>query len=249
MTQDNHGMNSQPRFVTTHWSVVLRAGKSDEDDAKHALDELIRTYWYPLYSFARRAGREHHDAMDLTQGFFVHLLSGDALGSVSPDYGHFRSFLLASFKNFNANDHRSNATVRRGGQVQVISLTSPDFATRYGTEPVDDVTPELLYERQWVQSLLDCVHSRLAREFERADKAELFRLLEPHLTFSDHAISRGEVGRQLNLSPAAVGMSIYRMRRRYGELLREEVAATIDDTANIDEEVRMLMRIVCGPAK
>jgi len=129
--------------------------------------------------------------------------------------------------------------VRRGGRVNVISLTSPDFATRYGTEPVDDVTPDLLYERQWVQSLLDCVHSRLAQEYERADKAELFRLLEPYLTYSEHAVSRGDVGRQLNLSPAAVGMSINRMRRRYGELLRAEVAATIDDASNIDEEVRM----------
>lgn len=249
MTNDNQGMHSQSRFVTTNWSVVLRAGKSKSDDARNALDELIRTYWYPLYAYARRIGREHHDAMDLTQGFFAHLLSGDALGLVSPDYGHFRSFLLASFKNFNANDHRSNATARRGGHVQLISLTSPDYATRYGLEPALDVTPELLFERQWVQALLDCVHHRLAQEYERADKMELFRLLEPHLTFNDYDISRGEAGRRLNLSPAAIGMSIYRMRRRYGELLRAEVAATIDNTAKIDEEVQTLMRIVCGSAK
>lgn len=249
MTHENPGIQSPLRFVTTHWSVVLRAGKPDSDDARNALDELIRTYWYPLYAYARHIGRDHHDAMDLTQGFFAHLLGGDVLGLVSPTYGHFRSFLLVSFKNFNANDHRARATVRRGGRVNVVSMTAPDFATRYETEPVDDVTPDMLFERQWVQTLLDCAHSRLAQEYERADKTEIFRLLEPHLTFSDHPVSRSDVGRQLNLSPAAVAMSIYRMRRRYGELLRAEVAATIDETANIEEEVRSLMRIVCGPAK
>lgn len=232
------------RFATTHWSVVLRAGGSPTDDSQEALSELVESYWYPLYSFARRRGNNHHDAMDLTQGFFTHLLGGNALDSVLPAYGRFRSFLLASFKNFISNDRRARNAKRRGGAVTIGSLTGSEFAVRYDREPVDEETPELLFERRWVETLLNSVRCRLADDYERAGKTELFRLLEPHLTFADDAIPRAEICRQLSLSSAAVAMSIYRMRRRYAELLREEVASTLDDPADIDDEVRTLMAIV-----
>lgn len=238
------------RFATTRWSVVLRAGAGDGGDGasaadtRQALGDLIRAYWYPLYAFARRKGSGDHDAMDLTQGFFAHLLAGDALASVSPAKGRFRSFLLASFQNYMANQRRATGAVRRGGAVTTVSLGGDDFRARYDREPVDRETPEVLYQRSWVEALLTRVRSRLADEYGRAGKAELFALLEPHLTPRADAPPRAEVGRKLNLSPAAVAMSIHRMRRAYGDLLRQEVAATVDDPADVEDELCALMESV-----
>lgn len=223
---------------------MLRAGADPSEETRQALTELTYSYWYPLYAFARRQGHGDHDALDLTQGFFVHLLDGNALGTVSPDKGRFRSFLLASFKNFMANQRRAEETIRRGGAVTTFSLTADDFGTRFDREPVHNETPELCFQRSWVEALLLKVRSRLAEDYQQAGKAILFKLLEPHLTQLGDAVPRAEVARQLNLSSAAVAMSIHRMRRRYGELLRQEVAATVDDPAEVEDELRTLMAIV-----
>ena len=234
----------QARFNTTKWSVVLRAGAAGSAGKRDALHELIECYWYPLYAFARRCGNSHHDALDLTQGFFAHLLQGQALSAVSPDKGRFRSFLLAAFKNFMANQRRAAATLRRGGGVATFSLTDADFSTRYDHEPAIEETPERLFERSWVAELLARVRLRLAEEYRQADKSALFELLEPHLANCHDATPRTEICSQLNLSAAALAMSIHRMRRRYGELLRQEVAATVDNPADIDDELRALMALV-----
>ena len=226
---------------------MLRAGAAGSDETRDALNELIECYWYPLYAFARRCGNSHHDALDLTQGFFAHLLQGEALRSVSPDKGRFRSFLLASFKNFMANERRAAATLRRGGAVNTISLNDADFRSRYDREPAVNETPELLFERSWVEELLARVRARLADEYQQAGKQELFEFLEPHLANCREATPRAEICSRLNLSAAALAMSIHRMRRRYGELLRQEVAATLDDPADTDDELRTLMALV-GPA-
>lgn len=233
-------------FATTRWSIVLRAGRlADSHDTRQALNDLIECYWYPLYAFCRRQGNNDHDAMDLTQGFFTHLLGSEALESVSPEKGRFRSFLLASFKNYMANQRRAASTIRRGGAAIMLSLTAADFQERYDREPVNLETPELLYDRSWVQTLLHRVRVRLAEEYHHAGKSELYALLEPHLTHSgDDAIPRAEIGHRLNLSPAAVSMSIHRMRRTYGELLRQEVAATLDDPGDVEDELRTLMALV-----
>jgi len=223
---------------------VLRAGAAGSADTRDALNELIESYWYPLYAFSRRCGNSHHDALDLTQGFLAHLLQGEALSSVSPDKGRFRSFLLASFKNFMANQSRAAATLRRGGSVNTISLNDADFRTRYDREPAVNETPELLFERSWVAELLARVRARLGEEYQQAGKQELFEFLEPHLAGCHEATPRAEICRRLNLSAAALAMSIHRMRRRYGELVREEVAATVDDPAHVDDELRTLMSLV-----
>lgn len=236
------------RFTTTHWSVVCRAGATGSEDARQALGKLIECYWYPLYAFARRRGHGDHDAMDLTQGYFAHLLDGNALESVSPEKGRFRSFLLASFTNFISNQRRAATTIRRGGSTVTLSLTTIDFQTRYDREPVDRETPESLFLRSWVESLLMSVRTRLADDYRTADKGELFRLLEPHLSHRVDATPRAEICRQFNLSPAAVAMSLHRMRHRYGELLREEVAATVSDPAEVEDELRALMEIVSRTA-
>jgi RNA polymerase sigma-70 factor (ECF subfamily) len=236
--------SQNPRFSTTKWSVVLRAGLANSETSQQALAELIEAYWYPLYVFARRSGTTHHDAMDHTQGFFMHLLSGGGLGTVSPDKGRFRSFLLASFKNFMANQRRAAAAIRRGGAVSTLSLSTVDFGSRYDREPVNDETPEVLFERRWVETLLQRVRTRLGEEYGRAGKHELFQLLGPHLIDAENATPRDEIGRRMNLSSAAVAMSIHRMRRRFGELLRQEVAATVNDPAETEDELRTLMAIV-----
>jgi RNA polymerase sigma factor (sigma-70 family) len=237
-------LGAQVRFGTTRWSVVLRAGAAASDETRNALNELIESYWYPLYAFSRRCENSHHDALDLTQGFLAHLLQGEAFSSMSPEKGRFRSFLLASFKNFMANERRAAATLRRGGSVNTISLSDAEFRTRYDREPAINETPELLFERSWVAELLARVRARLTNEYQQAGKQELFGLLEPHLASCRDATPRAEICARLNLSAAALAMSIHRMRRRYGELLREEVAATVDDPAHVDEELRTLMAIV-----
>lgn len=239
----DRGQQRNAHFHTTHWSVVRHAGESGSEQAKKALTELIKIYWYPLYAFSRRQGSNDHDAMDLTQGFFTHLLSGDALGSVSPDKGKFRSFLLASFKNFMANERRTAGAIRRGGLATVLSLSTTDFQTRYDREPVDRETPELLFERKWVEALLQRVRALLAQDYERAGKTELYTLLEPHLAHHGEALPRAEISSRLKLSMAAVAMSIHRMRRRYGELLREELAATVDNPADVESELKTLLEI------
>ena len=139
------------------------------------------------------------------------------------------------------------ATLRRGGAVLTLSLTDADFRSRYDREPAVEETPERLYERSWVEELLARVRARLAEEYRQADKSALFELLEPHLSHCREATPRAEICRRLSLSPAALAMSVHRMRRRYGELLRQEVAATLDNPADTDDELRNLMAVV-GPA-
>lgn len=224
----------------------MRAGGDESDAAQQALAELTAAYWYPLYAYARRQGNGEHDAMDLTQGFFTHLISGHALESVSPEKGRFRSFLLVSFRNFMANQRRAADTARRGGAVTILSLSADDFQARFDREPTHDETPEACYQRNWVESLLAKVREELEDDYRQAGKSTLFELLEPYLTHRGDALPRAEISRRTNLSAAAVSMSIHRMRRRYGELLRQHVAATVDDPADIEDEIRTLMTIVSG---
>jgi len=232
------------RFASTLWSVVLRAGGPSSEETRGALDELVQTYWYPLYAYSRRCGNSDDDAMDLTQGFFAHLLECNALESVSPDKGRFRSFLLAAFKNFMANERRAAGAIRRGGKVQTFSMSEFDYRSRYDLEPTDERSPDRLFERSWVVTLLDLVQHRLEFEYQRANKKELFDLLKPHLTHRGKAVPRADICRQLDMSSAAVAMSLYRIRRRYGELLRGEVSTTVQDEADIEDELRTLMEIV-----
>jgi len=246
MTDSNQDLPAKKRFATTQWSMVLRAGAGDADGAQRALTELTKAYWYPLYAYSRRQGNAEHDAMDLTQGFFVHLLSGHALESVTPEKGRFRTFLLVAFRNFMSNQRRAADTLRRGGAVKVVSLAAEDFQARFDREPTHDETPEMCYQRNWVEALLGRVREELAADYEQAGKSELYRLLEPYLTHRGDPLPRAEIGKRMSLSAAAVSMSIHRMRRRYGELLRQAVAATVDDPGEIDDELRTLMAIVSG---
>lgn len=237
------------RFDTTSWSVVLRAGELQSDVQRQAFGVLYSVYWYPLYAFARRRGGSDHDAMDLTQGFFTHLLKGTALGQASADRGRFRTFLLTSFKNYSANQQRASATLRRGGGAVIHSLDADQFDQRYHREPAYEESPERLFHRSWATTLLSLVKARLAEDYRRAEKSTLFELLEPHLTHSSQSIPRSQIAQSLGLSSAAVNMSLFRMRRRYGELLREAITETVEDAEAVEDEINVLMSAISSSTK
>jgi RNA polymerase sigma-70 factor (ECF subfamily) len=234
------------RFNTTQWSVVLRACHSAADLERESWNQLIETYWFPLYAFCRRQNKSHQDAQDLTQSFFVHLMTAASLDTVSPLKGRFRSFLLASFRNFIANRKREASATRRGGGHQFFSLSADDVEARFSRGGDPDESPERTFDRLWVESLLQRTKDRLANDYGSANKQELFKLLEPHLMCDDNALSRSEIGKQLNMSQPAIAMSIHRMRRRYGEILLNEVSLTVDNPADTKDELRCLMAIVRG---
>jgi len=231
-------------FATTHWSVVLTAGQHDSPQAAAALEKLCRTYWYPLYAYVRRRGYSPEDAQDLTQGFLASLLSTPALGSVHPTKGRFRSFLLASLNHFLANEWDKARRLKRGGGQPAISLDTAE--TRYRAEPSEDLSPDRIFERQWSQTLLAQVATRLREDYEAAGKEALFNVLQVYLSGEKGLAPYRETAGQLGLGLDALKKAVERLRRRYGELLREEIAHTVSDPAEVDEEIRYLRSVVAA---
>jgi RNA polymerase sigma-70 factor (ECF subfamily) len=236
----------QPMFTTTHWSVVLAAGRTNEPLSAVALETLCRTYWYPLYAYLRRRGVGEHDAQDLIQGFFAQLLERDWLHGVEQQKGRFRSFLLASL-NYYLADERDRATAqKRGGGRPLISLDAQEAEERYRLEPVDDRSPDKLFERRWAMALLDQVLVRLAREFADAGKGELFKRLQPFLVAGGEAKTYAQVAVEADLSEEAFKKAVQRMRRRYQQLFRDEIAQTVASPAEVDEELQHLCEVMAG---
>lgn len=239
---DNDRIN-RARFQTTRWSVVLRVKDADNREAEEVWNELARVYWYPLYAFCRRKGSNDHDAQDLTQAFFVHLLNGNRFESISPEKGRFRTYLLRMFENFLSNQHRdANRLVRGGGQT-ILSLEQMDADARFSQSRVSNDSPDRAFDREWAVALLDRVKQRLFEQYERRKQSELFAAIRPHLLPRANESSYADLGRQLQLSPAAVGMAITRMRTRYRNILLEEVAATLERPEDLEDELRTLMSL------
>ncbi len=239
---------AKPRnyFATTRWSVVLNAGRSETTRGRDALAALCKTYWYPLYAYVRRQGHSPHDAEDLTQEFFARLLESESLAAVSPEKGKFRTFLLVALKRFLANEwHRANAR-KRGGNSFRVPLQGHTAETRYIAEPVEELTAEKLYERRWALTLLDRVLDRLRQEFNNAGKSELFEKLKPYLMAEKGAIPYAQAAGESGLNEGAFKVAVHRMRRRFRELFREEVAHTVAGSEEIDEEIRHLLAVF-GP--
>jgi RNA polymerase sigma-70 factor (ECF subfamily) len=244
MPRSSHQMTSSAargvEFAETQWSVVLRAQGLESSEARRALNTLCKTYWYPLYAFIRRRGYDREDAKDLTQEFFSRLLRNDFLRSVDRAKGRFRSFLLASVKNLLANEWDRARTHRRGGQYTIVSWDEDVGEDRYRQEPGHDLTADRLFERSWALVLLETTLKVLQAEYTAAGQAALFQALEPCLSGERQALSYAELGARMGMTEAAVKMTVLRLRRRYGQLLRAKVAGTVHDPREVEDELHHL---------
>ena len=236
------------RFRTTRWSVVLAAGDGDERTARAALEELCRIYWWPIYAFVRRNGHDAEAAADLTQSYFLSLLERRDLERMDPERGRFRSFLLVALRNFLAKQRERAHTLKRGrGQAPLsLDVDLEDAEARYVREPAGGATPEEEFERRWALTLLDRVLRTLRAEAEAAGAGERFELLAPHLTGHGKGVAYRQIGARLGISESAVKVAVHRLRRRFGELLRAEVAETVADERGIEGEIRALLAAVAG---
>lgn len=227
-------------FVTTHWSVVIRASGAESEAA---LEELCRTYWYPLYAFVRRQGHAPSDAQDLTQAFFARLLEKNYVADAQQEKGKFRTFLLVALKRFLADEWGRQHAQKRGGFQTIVSIDQEQAESRLSAEPSHDVSPDLLFERQWALTLLEQARLRLRGEYVASGRTALFEQLEGGLTKNETASPYADIATRLNLTVPAVKMAVQRLRTRYRELLREEIAKTVATPEEIQEEIRHLFSV------
>jgi RNA polymerase sigma-70 factor (ECF subfamily) len=227
-------------FATTHWTAVLAAGRGGSRNAHVALEELCRTYWFPLYAYVRRQGHSHEDAEDLTQAFFARLLEKNYLEGITSDKGKFRAFLLVAVKRFLANEWDRATRQKRGGGVMPLSLNWSEADTRYQINPADNLSPDKLYDRAWGVTVLERVISRLRDESEAEGKTKLYEQLKQFLMMGRSTIPYSQAAAALELTEGALRVAVHRLRRRYRELLREEISKTLSDPAQTDEEMHAL---------
>jgi RNA polymerase sigma-70 factor (ECF subfamily) len=235
---------ASPQFHTTRWSVVLRAADQPTSEANTALSWLCERYWYPLYAFARRKGQSAENALDLTQGFFANLLEKNAIGGADPKRGRFRTFLLTAFSNFLANEWDKQKAAKRGGGKAPVSFDAHDAETRYNREPSHELTAEKLYERRWALDLLERAVKKLEADWNAERKSIPFEKLKNCLTGNASAETYAEIGASVELSESAVKVAVHRLRKRYKEVLREEIASTVanpDNPAEIEAELQTLI--------
>jgi RNA polymerase sigma-70 factor (ECF subfamily) len=227
-------------FVTTHWSVVLSAQDPLSPRSREALESLCGAYWYPLYSYARRAGHSPPDAEDLTQGFFARLLQKDYLKAAARDKGRFRTFLLVALKRHLANEWDRQHAQKRGGFAPVVQIDQDLAESRFASEPAHHLSPDLLFDRQWAMTLIERAMTQLRQEYAASGRTQLFEHLHHCLARDESALPYAEIGARLNLSEAAVKMAVHRLRRRYREILQHEIAQTVSTPEEIEEEIRHL---------
>ncbi len=232
-------------FVTTRWSVVLSAGRKDSPHADAALETLCRAYWYPLYAYVRRLGHSPADAQDLTQEFFAQLLACNWVAAADRKRGRFRSFLLLVFKRFLANQWDKARALKRGRRIQFVPLPLDTAETRYARdEPADTATPEQVFEKQWAFTLLDGVLQRLRAEYEQDGKAALFEALKACLVGSRESHPYAVLATRLGMSEGAVKVAVCRLRERYRQRLKQEIAHTVASPAEVDAELRHLFHVL-----
>jgi RNA polymerase sigma-70 factor (ECF subfamily) len=233
-------------FVTTHWSAVLRAGGSDTTRARAALEQLCRNYWQPLYAYVRRSGHSREEAEDLTQEFFARLLAQNSVARADPARGRFRSFLLTSLKHFLANEWDKARAQKRGGGAQLLRLEFDTAETRCGSVVAPGDTPDRAFDRQWALALLEVVLGRLRQEYRDAGRKEMFLRLKDTLSGGRAEIPYRELGGRLGMSEGAVKVAAHRLRQRYRELLREEIANTVAGPEEVENELQALFAALGG---
>ena len=233
-----HTLAGPSRFPTTRWTLVVAAGDPQRKEARSALISLCETYWYPLYAYLRRGGHSADEAQDLVQEFFVRVLQGRYLDRADPEKGRFRSFILTSLKFFVADQgDRQRAQKRGGGAIVPLEISGGE--ERYQREPAHDETPERIFERRWALSLLDRVVGRLRDEFVQHGRPEHFERLKVFLLGQSDA-PYAPLAREMNTSEGALKVAIHRLRKRYRELFRQEIASTVANPAEVESELRYL---------
>ena len=231
-------------FATTHWSVVLAAADGGSAQARDALERLCKSYWYPLYAYIRRRGRSAHDAQDLTQEFFLQLLDHGTLSRADPRKGKFRAFLLVALNHFLTNEwHRAHA-LKRGGAYAFLSWDDCHAEERYRAEPLATENPEVLFEQRWAMTVVERAVGRLRQEFSEDGRSELFETLKTVLTGERTSEPYLSIAERFGTTEAAIKMSVVRMRRRFGEILREEIAHTVAAPQDVDDELRHMIGVL-----
>jgi RNA polymerase sigma-70 factor (ECF subfamily) len=231
-------------FGTTHWSVVLAAGDDESASSRDALEKLCLVYWRPIYTYVRRRGHAPQEAEDLTQSFFAHFLERKLLTVVDRQRGRFRTFVLHACEYFLAKQWRDASRIKRGGGQEVLSLDVAAAEDWYHNEPADQMTPERLYERQWALALLDLALNRLRQEWTDAGKETLFATLQLFLSGERKSITCAQAALELGISEGAVRTAVHRLRQRYGEILRAEVAQTLSRQEDVEDELRHLLAVL-----
>ncbi len=237
-------------FQPTRWSVVLASARSQTPGAKNALAELCKTYWQPLYSFARRRGHDHHRAQDMIQGFFLSLIESKSLSRVDPHKGKFRSYLLASLQNHMASEHTRDNAQKRGGGMTFVSLDDDSSEERFKASTPDSsqLSAETVFEREWAIAAIEAAISRLEEEFVKRGKRHVFQALKPYLLGDQPPGAYDKTAAELGLSAGAIRTGVHRLRHDFRLHLRREIAKTVDTPDQIDEEMRHL-RATLGNAR
>lgn len=243
-TQSPAVADTEARFTTTHWSMVLKARSSSSPEAEAAMEQLCRAYWSPLYAFVRREGLGVEDAQDLTQEFFRRLVWKEWLGQLQHQRGKFRSFLLTFLKHFLSDQRDHAAAQKRGGRQTIISLDQFEGDERERLEPSDRLTADQVHDRIWAQAVLSRSADRLREEYVADGQEALFDQLKDRQPSEHGALSYAELGRQFDLSEQAVKNAMHRLRKRHREILREEIARTVGSPDEVDTEIRHLLAVL-----
>jgi RNA polymerase sigma factor (sigma-70 family) len=232
------------RFLTTRWTMVVAASRDSAPGSREALSQLCERYWQPLYSYARRQGYSVEQAQDLTQAFFARFLEKRDVQDADPGRGKFRSFLLSSFKHFLANEYDRERAKKRGGDQVMIALEVDAAEARYAAEPADELTPEMLFERQWALALIDRVMTTLRADLARSGKEATFDQLKGLLMGEKEEGGYAHIARALGTTEGALKVTVHRLRRKFQNALRAEITATVSDDSEIDEEIRYLIGVL-----
>ncbi|MEW4527398.1 sigma-70 family RNA polymerase sigma factor [Maioricimonas sp. JC845] len=249
MDHSPHSVTDSPvaddPFATTRWSLVV-AARGTGDASAAALEDLCRAYWYPIYAYIRRRTRDVHEARDLTQAFFGQILEKGTIAAADRQRGRFRAFLLTACRRFLINESERDRAAKRGGNVRILSLEYETGESRYGTQAVDTDTPERIFEQQWALTLLGRVLERLQSEMTAKGKADQFDVLKAFLSGTPRDGSLTAAANELGMSEGAVKVAAHRMRQRYRELLRSEIAGTLADPSETEDEIRSLFAVLGG---
>ena len=234
-------------FTTTHWSLVGAAvpGAASQSRAREALEELCRAYWYPLYAFVRSRGYSAIDAQDLTQAFFARIIETDGFASADRERGRFRSYLLGAMKHFLANEWHRSQTQKRGGQVRLVEWDAVDLEARYAGASKEPDNPDHLFDREWALETVAGALQALRDEMGKAGKGEQFDALKGSLTGEEES-PREQIAARLEMSESAVKVAIHRLRQRYRKLLRDAIAETVSNEADLEDEMRYLIAVLRG---